>query len=147
MLTINGKPLPTGDYTPEVYDAWRKFGEILARQADQPLARFLAEHCRGLSREDKQDALAAFLAHPGWDEPAEWQVTEAMRSLDGVAFLVSRLADPPITGNEAKEQWVSEDNRLEVLAQVQRMADPSDEDILAANQALRERIARAAAPA
>jgi hypothetical protein len=141
MLSLDGKFYPLNPYTREVYDAWRAYAITLAKQEDQPLARFIARHLKGIEGQDRHYAIAGWLANPDWDAPPDSLIQKQMRSLAGVRHLLDDLVD------NFDPALVTEENRLDLLRQIQAASNPTDDDIKKSNQAIREGIEAAHAKA
>lgn len=139
MLFIGDKVFHNKHYTQEVYDLLRAFARSEASRGDDPIKRFIARRLKGLSGQDRRDALAGWMLRDDWDAPPETAVNAIMSSRLGACILLANVIDPAMSDQEIRA-IVTEENKTEIIRQIVTSNKPSDEDIVRANQYFRERI-------
>jgi hypothetical protein len=142
-ITIDGQPFEVvpgkGKADQDAYVGKRA---DFAKSIDRPVERFVAR-LGNVSPEDKATAIAAFVQRKDWDEPPRALVCRVAASRVGTLILASMVLRPAMSA-EALDALITEANFTEVDAAIrQALAPPSDEAILQANEALKERIRNA----
>lgn len=138
-LTIAHETFEIVPLSPADQETYRAYCGKIARSIESPAETFIREQCRNLSREERQDALAAWMARPDWDEPAESAILRAARQPAAVAALCRRVLRPAKT----QAQWfaILGDDAEKVYGDLlAAMRPPSDEEIKNRNDALRAAI-------
>ena len=138
-MQINDRSFSVHSLTKGTHSAWYAFIVKLAKVDDRPVARFISQHLKGIPKENHRDVLAAWMATPGWDSPSESAISEAANSLQGIRALATYCLMPELSWEEAC-LLIKEDNAEDVQEAIQSGLNPTDEDIVKANQALRDRI-------
>jgi tetratricopeptide (TPR) repeat protein len=118
MLKLNGQDFTVRPFTDTTYAAWLGYVTQLAKDTDNPVARFLARHCEGLGPEQRREALAAWMSRPGWDAPEEEAIAAASTSRLGICALATYCLLPPPSWEEALT-IVTEENKAEIKRALQ----------------------------
>lgn len=138
-MKIKDREFSVHPLTKESHTAWHSFVIRLAKFNDKPIARFIATHMKGIPKDDRRDVLAAWMATPGWDLPSTDAINVAADSLSGTRALATYCFWPELSWDEACE-LITDENKEDIQSAVQSATNPTDDDILKSNQALRERI-------
>ncbi len=139
MLVFGDKSFEVRALSAEQEAAWSAYCRKLAKSIDRPVARFIAKHCDGLDAEDQQRLLNAWMSSGQWQEPDEEATKEARESRLAACALAMFCLAPAPTWTEAKE-LITDNNKRQLWDAIHRAANPSNEDIRAANAELRERL-------
>ena len=142
QFTIANQSFEIIPLTAEEQTTYRAYCVLLARRADRPLLRFVREQCHGMTREERQDVLAALPYMPGWSDPPEEMVLQWAKHPKAVAALARRVLRPEKSGAEW-EAIIGPDAEAvytSLVTALNTLTHPSDEDIKRSNQALREAL-------
>lgn len=142
-VTIAGQSFELVPLSDEDQATYRDYCVLLAAHADHPAARFFARN-RGLSREQQQDLLAVERTMPDWSDPPEELVLQWARHPKAVAALARRVLQPEKTGREWEAIIGTEAEAVyaRLVDALRAFMNPSDTQIRAHNEALREALGR-----
>ncbi len=124
------------------YDRYRSFLKDIAKLRDRPLERFF-KRIEGVTGQDRSDAIQGFMARRDWDEPPAEMVESVAHSRTGVLELACSLLRPALDVLELAE--LIGDDWQQVERDIHNaLRPPTDAEIIARNQALKDRIKRQA---
>ncbi len=109
-----------------------------AKSIDKPILRF-TQKLDGLTPEDRKSAIAGFLAKPDWDKPDDRSLRLARTEPDAVVCLCMLTLNPKLTEVEWQE-LIGETYESVYVDVCKALQPPSNEEIIAANKILRERM-------
>ena len=166
-VTLAGQDYEVTGLTEEDQASYRAYCLLLARRADRPILRFLREQCEGMTREERQDALILLPHFPEYLNPPEELVLQWARHPKAVAALARRVLRPKKSGAEweallgddaqgrlagipvdtkdrAEVAWQQAARALydSLVSVLRTISHPSDDQIRAANQALRAAVSQ-----
>lgn len=139
MITLGGKRFDVIALDDRTYPQWMEYVIGLAKDMDHPVARFVEKHLDGVDPSLHQSILDAWMKRPDWDEPSEELIHKAASSRQATAHLAMLCLVPSSSWPDA---WalVTDENKKQIQDAVNSVANPTDEDIKNANNALRERL-------
>ena len=149
MITIAGQTFEIEALSEEDHRTYRDYCLLLARHADRPVLRFIRTQCEGMTREERQDALMMLPNMPGWDEPPEELVLQWAKHPKAVAALCRRVLVPRKSAKEWEALIGDQAEAADAIyyslsSALRQMMNPTDEEIIASNAALRAALDRPA---
>ena len=129
-------------YTAEGHREYLDFLQSLAKDKTRPMQRFLAR-LEGVTGQDRTDAIHAFLARKDWDAPTQEEIEAEAWGRPAVTKLASLLLHPRLPIADLAE-LIDEDWQQVQQDMYNALRPPTDAEIIARNQAIKDRIKKQA---
>ena len=140
QITINGRQFGVKPMDDSALASYKATVTNLAKRRDRPVQRFLRKHCEGLTREERQDVLQAWMTTPGWDDPPEAVLRETARTPPAIVALMRRVLEPVPKPDEYANLLGENPEALywQLCDAIAEEKPPTEEEIRESNRMLRE---------